>query len=310
MQPRYFRVLLIILSCLAILVAVVGASPLSDYLTIRNANPTMLKLAQDAGMTHRGELIFLRTSPQLVSDTDMARDCNSSSNNNNGFVEQGCFIPNQYDPSTGHIFLRALPPDLYPLEVATAAYEMLHPAYAGIIAQSNEAASTLNSAIEYNYSHIDNADITQRVNLFAKTEVGARDDELFSMLGTEVYDSISTGLQTYYSPYLTSPDIEVNYNQQIKTLFNNEKSQLNQLQATINTDASNAKIAYANSVSWANVGNQYEDDRNYAIYSQDIDAESVAITQYNALLQTYQTLSKEYNGQQFPQIQNVQSQPN
>ncbi len=302
--------LFIILACLFITGTIIGASPLSDYLTTKNANPTMLKLAQDAGMTRKGELVFLRTNPQLISDTEMARDCNSSANNNSGFVEQGCFIPNQTDPSTGHIFLREMPPTFYSMEVAAAAYEMLHPVYASIAKQSTASASSLNSAIEYNYSHINDLDITQRVDLFAKTEPGAKDDELFSMLGTEAYDNISTDLQAYYSPYLSNPDIEVGDNQQVKDLFQSDKTQLAQLQTTINTDANSANIAYANSVSWANVGNQYENDRNYAIYSQDIDAENVAITQYNSLLQIYQTLVAQFNGQQFSQIPNVQSQSN
>ena len=287
----------------AIVLLTIASGPISDYFTIQDANPTMLKLAHDAGMTRQGELIFLRTNPQLVNDTQLAQVCPDAQSNNNGFIEQGCYVPNQSDPTTGRIYIRQMSSDLSNLEVTTAAYEMLHPAYIGLTEQSDGAA--LNKSIESNLATLTNDDLQAQIANFAKTEPGAKDLELFSILGTE-YGGISSDLAAYYAPYITDLSIDVSFNNQINQLFQNETSQLTQLQDTINKTDADANTAYSNSVSWANAGDQYEDDYNYNIYKQDIALENSYIEQYNQLLGQYNVLVDEYNGQQFNPDNQVQ----
>lgn len=289
-----------------IVLLVIVSGPLSDYFTIKNANPTMIKLAQDAGMSRKGELIFLRTSPQLVSDSELAQMCPAAQTNNNGFIEQGCYVPNQSDPTTGRIYLRQMSSDLYNLEVTTAAYEMLHPVYISL-AGSGTSASSLNTTIENNLTALSDNNLTAQVANFAKTEPGAKDLELFSILGTE-YSGITTDLASYYSPYINDISSVVSLNNQVAQIFQNDQTQLTQLQSQINTAHNQANIAYADSVSWANVGNQYEDNRNYNIYTQDFTNENNLITQYNQLLDQYNVLVSEYNGQQFNADTPIQSQ--
>jgi hypothetical protein len=299
-----------------IILLVALANPISDYLTIKGANPTMLKLAQDAGMSRTGELLFLRTNPQLVSDAQMSNVCssNTAANNSNGFIEQGC-----YDPTANRIYLRQMPADLYSMEVSTAAYEMLHPVY--IALYNSGQGSALNKAVEDNYQAINDSFLNSQVANFAKTEPGARDLELFSLLGTG-YTNLSDGLTGYYQPYFSNIGKSVAANNEAYQLFQNDVSELTQLNSTLNTDQntinsvlSEANTAYADSVSWANAGNAYEDNRNYNIYSQDystysqdIDDYNNTVDQYNQTLQDYDKLVTEYNGQQFNQANTIQSQ--
>jgi hypothetical protein len=280
-----------------VILLVAFSGPISDNLTISNANPTMIKLAQDAGMTRKGELIFLRTNPQLVNDTQMAQYCPDAQTNNDGFIEQGCFVPNQSDPTTGNIYIRQMSSDLYSLEVTTAAYEMLHPAYIGL-AEGSDSGAALNKSIEANQSALSDADMVAQIANFAKTEPSARDLELFSILGTE-YSGISDDLAAYYTPYISNISTDVSLNNQVNQLFQSDETQLNSLNSTINTLDSQANTAYKDSVSWADVGNQYQDDRNYNIYQQDFNTENTDIDQYNTLLDQYNVLVDEYNGQQF-----------
>jgi hypothetical protein len=282
------------------------SGPISDYFTIKNASPTMLKLAQDAGMTRRGKLIFLRSNPQLVSDPDLAKVCSSAQTNNNGFIEQGCFVPNQSDPTTGRIYIRQMSSELYSLEVSTAAYEMLHPAYISLTEQSDGGAA-LNKAIESNLASLSDDQLAAQVANFAKTEPGARDLELFSILGTG-YSNISSDLAAYYAPYLTNLSTVVSLNDQVSQLFQNDVAQLKQLEDSINKADANANTAYRNSASWARAGNQYEDDYNYNIYKHDIELENSYVDQYNTLLDQYKVLVDEYNGQQFSPENQVQAQ--
>jgi hypothetical protein len=133
------------------------------------------------------------------------------------------------------------------------------------------------------------------VSNFAKTEPGARDLELFSILGTE-YSNISSSLTGYYAPYFKNIGTDVSLNNQINQLFQNDQTQLSQLNNTINTDESEANTAYADSVSWANIGNESENTYNYNIYLQDYNAATSAINQYNDLVEQYNTLVTEITG--------------
>lgn len=286
-----------------ILIAIV-AGPISDYLTIKNADPAMIKLAQEAGMTRKGELIFLRTHPQLVNDAQLTQACPSSQTNQNGFIEQGCFVPEQSDPTTGRIYIRQMTSSLHNLEITTAAYEMLHPAYISLTRQVDGGAA-LNNSIESNLKNLLNDDLKAQVANFEKTEPGARDLELFSILGTE-YSSISADLWAFYSPYITDLNNLVALNNQVTQLFESDAAQLKSLKDAINRADANADTAYRNHVSWAYAGNQYQANYNYNIYIKDIQLENSYVDRYNSLLDEYRILVKEYNGEQFGPENKVQ----
>lgn len=292
----------------------------SDYMTLSSANPALVQLAKDSGMSKRGEILFLRTDPRIESGTKFSQDCSASTSNNIGFSVLGCYIP-----GTNRIYLLSMPADLYDEEVATAAYETLHPIY---ISLSGDNSSALNLAIEANYKAvvIDSSscteDIPSQVAGFSKTEPGARDNELFSLLGTKC-NHLSPALSAYYAPYFTDIGLAVVDNQSIDNIFQGLQSQLNQIQVTINnydsdanTSLGSANIAYDNSVRWADAGNAYEDNYNYNvyvqdfnIYKQDVSDENTAIDQYNSTIAEYNSLvSAISGGQPISQIQNVQPQ--
>jgi len=306
------------LSLLAIIILIaVVYTPLSNYLIIKTANPTMVKLAQQAGMSREGELLFLRTKPQLVTDSQMESDCssNTAASNADGFIEQGC-----YSPTTNRIYIRKMPTDLYSLEVATAAYEMLHPVYISLT--NSGAGKALNASIEANYKTINDANLNQQVANFNKTEPGEIDLELFSLLGTG-YSSLTSDLNNYYSPYFSDISKTVAANNQVYQLFQSDAGQLNSLndsynqyQNLANKANSDANSAYQYSVDAANNGDAYYNNYNYNIYKQDIaaynsDVETINNTasQFNSLLNDYNNLITEFNGTQpVAQLQTDQSQ--
>lgn len=278
--------------------------PSSNYFVLRNASPTMIALAQQAGMSKEGELVFLRANPQFATDSQMRSDCadNAAANNKNGFIEQGCYVPNPHNLSTGRIYIRQMPVNLYDQEIVTATYEMLHSVYFA------NTGSKLVMAIEVNYNQVHNPVLDAQVINFAKTEPGYRDLELFSLLGTE-YSKLTPELEAFYAPYFSNRILTVDSYSRITDIFQNEQSQLKQLQATITSDDSSANQAYAASINWANAGNAYEDSYNYNIYKNYIAQENAAINQYNQLSQTYNTLVTEYNGSQpVNPIQNITTQ--
>lgn len=301
---------------LIVLVAV-AHRPVDNYITIHTANSTMVNLAQNAGMSTEGEVLFLKTKPQLDTDSQMEADCssNAAANNSNGFIEQGCYVP-----TTNRIYIRKMPSNLYNLEVATAAYEMLHPVYISLTNSGDGKA--LNASIENNYHAINDANLNQQVANFNKTEPGDIDLELFSLLGTG-YSSLTSDLNNYYSPYFSDISKTVAANNQVYQLFQSDVSQLNSLNDTYNqyknlanTANSDANSAYQYSVDAANNGNAYYDNYNYNIYKQDIAAYNSDVdtinnnaNQYNSLLNDYNNLITEFNGTQpVAQLQTDQSQ--
>lgn len=272
---------------------VIFFSPISNYLVLKNASPAMVTLAEQAGMSKKGELTFLKADPQFASDSQMSTDCagNAAANNKNGFIEQGCYVPSKNNSAIGRIYIRQMPANLYDQEIVTAAYEMLHSVY------FSNNSSKLVMSIESNYSNISSARLNSLVVNFAKTEPGYRDLELFSLLGTE-YTNLTPKLTAYYNPYFSNRDLTVNSYNQVSAIFKNNKTQLNKLSQTVTSDNSLANSAYADSIAWAKAGNAYEDSYDYNIYKNYIADENATITKYNQLSQAYNTLVTEYNGTQ------------
>ena len=280
---------------LAITLGTIGLVELQHFLdwrTVTTADPAMAALADQAGMSQKGRLAFLRTHPQLVSDAQMQAACasNTAANNSNGFIEQGCFVPTE-----NRIYIRKMPTDLHNLEISTAAYEMLHPVYLSLHRSSRAAA--LDGAIEANFTALHDANLNAQVANFAKTEPGARDLELFSLLATG-YSNLSTDLAAYYAPYFDNIGATVSANNHVLQLFRADQAQLNQLQVQIKHYDDLANSTYAASVRWANLGNQAKDDYYYNLYKQYISQENTAVGQYNQLLQVYNALATEYDGTQ------------
>lgn len=307
-NSHYLLAGLILALGVIIAVFVVFLLPVSSYFVLKNADPAMVALAQQAGMSKNGELVFLRARPQFATDAQMRSYCanNAAANNKNGFIEQGCYVPNPRKHSSGHIYIRRMPANLYDQEIVTATYEMLHSVYFGL--SSSSQSTSLVQAIESNYNTLHTPVLDAQVVNFAKTEPGYRDLELFSLLGTE-YSQVSPGLDSFYRPYFTKRNLTVEAYSRVTSTFQNEQTQLKQLNSTITSDDGLANTAYADSLAWAKAGNAYEDTYNYNIYKNYIAQENAAINQYNQLSQEYNTLVTEYNGSQpVNSIQNVQTQ--
>jgi len=302
------RIRLLVLSLCLLLVGglAVGGSYaariIMDNYTLSHADPAMAALADEAGMSRAGKLVFLRAHPQLVSDSQMQAACsqNTAANNSNGFIEQGCYVTD-----THRIFLRKMPDSLHKLEVSTAAYEMLHPVYISVSVLHKTA---VDQAIETSYNRVKDADLEAQVANFAKTEPGARDLELFSLLATG-YTGLSSDLAQYYAPYFDNLGASVAANNQVKQLFKQSESQLQTIKAQIDEYDRLARNAYSASVVRARAGDQAGDDYYYNQYRQYLDQENAAINQYNTVLGSYNALVTEYNGSQpVSQINQAQTQ--
>jgi len=287
----------IIISGLIIFTAILSQwSNITGEIEIHTANPVMVKLAHQAGMNFKGEVLFLRTKPQIDSDSQFQNDCSTTAINNTGYSEVGCYVPN-----SNRIYILRMPQSLYDEEVTTAAYEMLHPVYISLYQSDGK---NLNQAIEANFSAVSTNsglssctdDMSGQVTSFAKSEPGARDEELFSLLGTEC-DNLSPSLARYYSPYFSNLAVDVTDNSQIDGLFQGDENQLTQLNNTMNQLNNKINTDYTDTESWNGV-DETQFNYDYNIYNSDINTYNNDVAQFNNLLDTTNTLITAINGGQ------------
>jgi hypothetical protein len=190
----------------------------------------------------------------------------------------------------------------------TAAYEMLHAAYKRL---SQNDLADVNSLIEAEYNKQNDPAIKQLVNFFAVSEPGQHDNELFSIIATQI-PNISPRLETYYSRYFTDRQTVVSlYNKYIdvfkslKTKADNLSTQIDNLLATItslssqyNTDAQQLKTDINSFNSRAQNGgftsqSQFNSERAVLTgRATTLDATRATIQSDNA---NYQSMVAQYN---------------
>lgn len=197
---------------------------LLDWYYLRTYTPSaqVASLADQATMTATGRRLFYRANPQIVTTrAAMVSACNVTDNQ---IAELGCYL------STDHIYLLQVSDPVLKNEMATTAgYEMLHSAYQRM---SDGQRRVMDARLEQVAAHITDPDILSQMQIYTKTEPGARDDELYSVLGTE-YGPLPSDLEKHYAIYFSHRAQLVTYSQQFNQTFDTLHTQIVQLDSTI-----------------------------------------------------------------------------
>lgn len=192
---------------------------------------TMQSFAQRSAMSGEGKFLFFASQPKLEDATAFNKSC---PNQGGGVAVLGC-----YDNRYIYIY-NVTNPKLDGIREVTAAYEMLHAAYKRT--QGNDLTK-LNQLIESTYSQPANEAIFKpTVDYFAATEPGERDNELFSLIATQVR-TVDPQLEAYYSRYFTNRQTLVDLYSQYSSVFTEQENQtkayaqqLSQLSTQINQE--------------------------------------------------------------------------
>jgi hypothetical protein len=123
----------------------------------------------------------------------------------------------------------------------TAAHEMLHVVYARM---SDEDRAKVNVLVEAEYRKLsNNPEFADRMAFYDRTEPGERDNELHSIIGTEI-EKISPELETHYAKYFNSRSKLLELFNRYNTVFNQLDAEakalgkkLDQLAASIEVDS-------------------------------------------------------------------------
>ena len=205
------------------LLAIVVASVSPAGATAASASPRIGREAKvlvgTTTMTDQGKELFLAARPQVDDRAAFAKDC-PTPDSRNAFV-LGC-----YRPGHRRIFiLRIDRPDLAQAMTVTAAYEMLHAAYADLDATARKGVDAM-------VDDAFRASRDERLRALADDLGGLpareRRDALHALLGTQVAQ-LPADLEHYYALFFRDRQAVVSAFWSYKTAFDALDSQLDRL---------------------------------------------------------------------------------
>lgn len=308
-RGRLALIFSIIISSLVLLVAgwaIMNRQFVRDQLVVWSYQPSseQLSLINKAGMNNQGEFIYLASEPVIDSTSNFNNECRSTETT---VSILGCYVNNRiyiYDVTNEQ---------LEGIKEVTAAHETLHAVYARL---SDADKNRLNALLETEYNKLKtNQEFADLIAYYDKAEPGQRDNELFSIVGTEV-SSISSELEKFYGQYFSDRQAVVKLSQKYKSVFNSLKEKANSLIAQINDLAdsiNNRSKTYAADLAILNsdiqtfnanlkanklTQSQYTSQRADLVYrSNELSSERVSINKdiaaYNNLVNQYDAVAVE-----------------
>ena len=262
-------------------------------------------LVDRAGMNDNGKFYYLASQPKLDATSDFNNECNR--------IENVTAILGCYSDSRIYIY-DVTDKQLDGVREITATHETLHAVYVRL---SADEQSKVNILLEAEYKKLENnKDYTNRIAFYARTEPGERDNELHSVIGTEIAN-ISPALETYYSKYFSDRQkvvaLDIKYNsvfQKLETRANELAGQLNTLASSISNDSTryNADaqvlnddiVAFNNRAENGQFSSQAQFASERSVLSDrvvELDAMRTSInnniTNYNSILIEYNSIASE-----------------
>lgn len=216
-----------------------------DQLSVWQYQPSssVASLVTRTTMNDKGRFIFYASQPAIEDSQLFNQDCTRK--------EQSTAILGCYDGR--HIYVYNISnAQLDGIKEVTAAHEMLHAAYQRM---GDSEKKQVDALLEAEYTKLkDSKDLADRVAFYARTEPGERDNELHSVIGTELA-SISPALEAHYAQYFTNRQTIVALHVKYDSVFTDLQvqsdalsAQLTALGATIQKDSAsyNAGVAQLN----------------------------------------------------------------
>jgi hypothetical protein len=182
----------------------------TDQLSVWQYAPSdqIVALADNSGMGDGGKFFFYASKPTLEPAKSFNEKCNRKEKNT---AILGC-----YNGQFIYIY-NVTDAKLSGIREVTAAHEMLHAAYDRL---TNAERDKVNRLVEKEYETLkDNPALAERMAFYARTEPGERDNELHSLIGTEVA-SISPQLEAHYKRYFNDRGRVVVLHAKYEKIFN------------------------------------------------------------------------------------------
>jgi len=273
-----------------------------DQITVWQYHPTseISALADRAGMDNYGKFLYLASQPKLDATQNFNTECDR--------IENVTSILGCYSDYRIYIY-DVTDTQLDGVREVTAAHETLHAAYRRM---SDDEKNKVDVLLEVEYKKLEtNKDFADLMAFYSRTEPGQRNNELHSIIGTEVAD-ISPALEAHYSQYFSDRQkvvtLYVKYSsvfQELASRANELVTQMNALSSSIsakstqyNTDvkALNVDIAaFDKRADSGDFSSQAQFNYERAALSNRVTELDAARTSVNNDITKYGSLLAEYN---------------
>jgi hypothetical protein len=184
--------------------------------------PEIAKLATDTTMTDTARRLFYVNQPTIESRKLSLNLCKSTEHT----IVLGCYVPRK------GIFLQAVTDHrLQGVMEVTAAHEMLHVVYQRM---SLLEQRQINQQLQAVLGKLENARIIKLVETYRNQDPGSVDNELHSILGTEVRN-LGSELEEHYRKYFTDRSTIVVFSEHYEGVFTALRAKAKTLTAQLET---------------------------------------------------------------------------
>ena len=218
-----------LLICIALIavtaVVIINKQYIIDQVTVWRFQSTadINGLVERSGVSDYGKFLYLASQQTLDATQSFNNECDRIENTTSSL---GCYKDLKiyvYDVTDTQ---------LDGIREVTATHELLHAAYYRL---SDDERSKVNALVEGEYAKLEgDSNYADRMAFYARTEPGERDNELHSVIGTEIQD-ISPELEAYYSKYFTNRKLVVDLNTKYSSVFIDLRKKADDLSAKLNT---------------------------------------------------------------------------
>jgi len=278
-----------------------------DQLNVWQFTPSsaVTSLADRSGMNDTGKFYFYASHPSIDSAQTFNKECVQKEST---MAILGC-----YNGQSIYIY-NVTDARLDGIQEVTAAHEMLHAAYARM---GDSEKQQVDALLETEYNKLkEDKDFADRVAFYERTEPGERDNELHSVIGTEIPNT-TPELEAHYKKYFSDrskvvalhtkyASVFTSLEQQSQTLSDQLTRLGNQIEsdsAAYNTHVSqlNADIqafnAKANNGGFATEAEFQSERAALVARATQLDSDRAAVNslvdQYNALRQKLESIASQ-----------------
>lgn len=307
---KVFSAIVSIIFCLGLLAvswwAILNKQLILDQLTVWQYQPTseVIGLIDRSGMDGYGKFLFLASQPLLAKSTDEIKVFNSVCSD----VERTTSILGCYSNYQIYVY-NVTDAQLDGVRETTAAHETLHAAYMRMGASEKNEVNIL---LEAEAKKLENStEFKQRMAYYDRNEPGQRDNELHSVIGTEIAN-ISPELEAHYKKYFSDRQKVVDLNAKYISVFQMLNAKASELSAQLvslsnsiknssnqyNTDVQNLNNEITSFNSRANSGNftsQAQFNIQRAALADRVAALSQSRTNINNDITKYEAILAEFN---------------
>ena len=180
-------------SLAAALLLVLNRQYIVDQIAVWQYKPpaAVSQLADRSGMNNTGKFYFYTSRPAIEAAKQFNESC--------GRKEESTAILGCYNGKNIFIY-NVANRQLDGIKEVTAAHEMLHAAYARL---GDSEKKAVNKLLENEYAKLkSDKELAERFAFYDRTEPGERDNELHSIIGTEVA-TVNPALEQYYKKFFT-----------------------------------------------------------------------------------------------------------